>query len=366
MFGSLQDITEYKRIEEALRTSKDNLKLAQKIAHLGHWDWDIVNDDIYWSDEVYRLTGLHPGERAVGSLTEFVDAFVHPEDRALVYQSVTAALRGSPYDLELRTLRADGSYRLVHVIGETAFNSDGEPIRLFGTVQDITVQRQTEELLRTSEKLSVAGQLAAGIAHEIRNPLTVLKGFVQILSCKAQGKDEQHFALMKSELSRIESIVSELLFLAKPQCTTFQHQDIRVILEEVLTLVGSQATMKSVSISTVLDDHMPLIHCECNQLKQVFINILKNSIEAMPDGGKIRISSTVQKGRIGLRFADEGEGIPPQRLLRIGEPFYTTKPDGTGLGVMVSQKIILAHNGTMNISSLVGKGTTVTIFLPTV
>ncbi|MFB5191261.1 PAS domain-containing protein [Alicyclobacillus fastidiosus] len=366
VFGSLQDITEYKRIEEALRTSKDNLKLAQKIAHLGHWDWDIVNDDMYWSDEVYRLAGLPPGERAIGSLAEFVDVFVHPEDRAYVNQSVTAALCGSPYDLEYRALRADGLYRLVHVIGETAFNSDGEAIRLFGTVQDITVQRQTEELLRTSEKLSVAGQLAAGIAHEIRNPLTVLKGFVQILSCKAQGKDKQYFGLMKSELSRIEAIVSELLFLAKPQCTTFQRQDIRVILDEVLTLLGSEATMNCISISALLDSDLPLINCEANQLKQVFINIIKNAIEAMPDGGQISISSTIQNGGVCLRFTDEGEGIPPQSLAKIGEPFYTTKPDGTGLGVMVSQKIILAHNGTMNISSLVGQGTTVTVFLPAV
>ncbi|WAH36676.1 PAS domain-containing protein [Alicyclobacillus dauci] len=363
--GSLQDITEYKLATESLQKSKENLKLAQKIARLGHWDWDIINDDLFWSDEVYRIFGMSAADRPDTSLKGFLDS-VHPDDRDFVRQSIEDALTGESYDIEYRALLPNGRSSIVHVIGETAFGHAGTPVRLFGTVQDVTVQRQTEDMLRTSEKLSMAGQLAAGIAHEIRNPLTVLKGFVQILSHSETGDKGRYFELMESELCRIETITSELLFLAKPHGVSFEQRDIRVILQEVVVLLGTEAIMRNVLIECDYDDVVTMVTCEASQLKQVFVNIVKNAIEAMPNGGTLSIKVTRVHDSVHIQFTDEGVGIPAESVPRIGAPFYTTKPGGTGLGLMVSQKIILSHGGTLNISSQVGVGTTAEISLPAV
>ncbi|MEX2461014.1 MAG: ATP-binding protein [Paenibacillaceae bacterium] len=230
--------------------------------------------------------------------------------------------------------------------------------------RDITERRNTDELFRRSEKLSIVGQLAAGVAHEIRNPLTTLRGFVQLLHAKANG-NQQHLDIMLSELDRINFIVSEFLILAKPQAINFQKRDLVFILQDIISLLASQANLNNIQFHFDFAPHIPLINCEENQLKQVFINIIKNGMESMPDGGEI----TIQIGNLAtddvmVRIVDQGCGISEDQLARLGEPFYTNKEAGTGLGLMVSQQIIANHKGSMHFESEIGKGTTVEIILP--
>jgi PAS domain S-box-containing protein len=230
--------------------------------------------------------------------------------------------------------------------------------------RDITERRNTDELLRRSEKLSIVGQLAAGVAHEIRNPLTTLRGFVQLQHNSAKG-NQQHLDIMLSELDRINFIVSEFLILAKPQAINFQKRDLVFILQDIISLLDSQANLNNIQFRFDCAPHIPLINCEENQLKQVFINIIKNGMEAMPDGGEI----TIQVGNLAsddvmVRVVDQGVGIPEDQLARLGEPFYTNKEAGTGLGLMVSQQIIANHKGSMHFDSELNKGTTVEIILP--
>jgi len=230
--------------------------------------------------------------------------------------------------------------------------------------RDITERKKTEELLRNSEKLSVAGQLAAGVAHEIRNPLTALKGFTQFMKAGARYKT-QYLDIMISELDRIEQIINELLILAKPQAVTFQNRPLTPILHHVLSLLESQANMTNIEFHSHIPDELPAVHCEENQLKQVFINILKNAMEAMSSGGRIIISVDQSSPSVlTIMFADNGPGIPADVLNRLGEPFFTTKESGSGLGLMISQKIITEHNGCLKIESEPGEGTVVRITLP--
>lgn len=230
--------------------------------------------------------------------------------------------------------------------------------------KDITDRKRSEELLLKSEKLSVVGQLAAGVAHEIRNPLTSLKGFVQLLNSRIDGYKE-YFDIMLNELDRINFIVSEFLVIAKPQAVHYQHKDITMILLNTIALLNTQAIMNNVQIVSEFHSDIPLIRCDENQLKQVFINILNNSIEAMPNGGEIKIEVKNLDGKhILIRCIDQGCGIPKHRIPRLGEPFYTTKEKGTGLGLMVSYKIIENHRGKIHIQSEVDKGTTVDVILP--
>ena len=220
--------------------------------------------------------------------------------------------------------------------------------------------------MRRSEKLTMVGQLAAGVAHEIRNPLTTLKGFIQLQ--ERTGKvNHSHTSMMLSELDRINLIVSEFLVLSKPQAVRFQERDMRQILSEVLYLLDSQAHMHGVSFLVNYEEELPLVRCEENQMKQVFINIIKNAIEAMPDGGRIEFTvELLTSNHVQVQVRDHGIGIPKENLARMGDPFFTNKEKGTGLGLMVTQRIIFNHKGTFDIQSKENEGTVVTIALPAV
>jgi len=234
---------------------------------------------------------------------------------------------------------------------------------VYGIAKDITERKRTEELLIKSEKLSVVGQLAAGVAHEIRNPLTSLRGFVQLLQMKTT-QFEDYFQIMLTELDRINDIVSEFMVIAKPQAVKFEVKDILKIIQDVISLLESQAILSNIQIYSEFAQNIPHVKCQENQLKQVFINILKNAMESMPTGGHIYIHVTVADDNLVIRFIDEGCGISEERIAMLGEPFYTTKEKGTGLGLMVCHKIMESHHGSLLIQSQLDLGTTVELTLP--
>jgi two-component system, sporulation sensor kinase E len=232
--------------------------------------------------------------------------------------------------------------------------------------RNITEKREMEDQLRKSDTLTVVGELAAGIAHEIRNPMTALKGFIQLLQ-NSMNEDQyaMYFDVITSELKRIESIITEFLVLAKPQAISYQRKSVTVTMKETLDLLSAQASLDNVQFVTSIEEGLPDIYCEPNQLKQVFINILKNAIEVMPKGGTVSVVLSKEEGeQVLISIRDEGIGIPEDKLKKLGEPFYTTKDRGTGLGLMVSYKIVEEHNGTIEVSSELGKGTTFHIRLP--
>lgn len=265
--------------------------------------------------------------------------------------------------IETVRLKRDGTIVEVSVSTSVIRDEDGYPHSFIHVSRDMTERNRMEELLRRSEKLTTVGQLAAGVAHEIRNPLTTLKGFLQLQQEK-QILVPLHIELMLSELERINLIVSEFLILAKPQAVHFQEKDVRDILGDVVSLLDSQAHLFGIQFSATFSEYPSTVHCEVNQLKQVFINIVKNAIEAMPDGGVISMELRNTLDSVFILISDQGEGIPKDMLPKLGEPFFTNKESGTGLGLMISQRIIQAHKGHLEIQSEVGQGTTVMIKLP--
>lgn len=258
--------------------------------------------------------------------------------------------------------RKDGTCFPVEYTNKPIYEA-GDIVGSVVTFKDITERKKTEEILQYSEKLSVAGQLAAGIAHEIRNPLTAIKGFLQMMQ-NGFGENGEYYAILSSELQRIEVILDELLVLAKPQAHLFERRDLKPIVRHVVTLLGAQAIMKNIEIIPDFDPTEITIQCDENQLKQAFINFVKNAIEAMDHGGVIRVKVTAKKDRVIVRVTDQGRGIPEDRLKKIGEPFYTTKEKGTGLGMMMSYRIIENHRGQIHIESTVDEGTTVEVSFP--
>lgn len=257
----------------------------------------------------------------------------------------------------------DGSVRTFETIKVPLFNEDQSRKGLVVIGRDISDRKLAEENSRKTEKLSIVGELAACIAHEIRNPLTSLKGFLQLLQKKANKSDDYYFQIMLEELDRINTIVGELLVLSKPQDIHYEAVKIENLLSRVISLIEPQAKLYSVNMELHEENNLPNLYCEPNLLKQMFINIIKNSIEADSTKVDVEISSPNDK-HVSIKIIDNGCGIEEERLKHIGEPFYSSKEKGTGLGMTVSSRIVETHKGSLHITSELGIGTTVEVILP--
>lgn len=354
--GIARDITERKKKDQEQKRLVAILEATSDFVATA----DTHGRVLYYNRAAREMLGIGEYE----DISNITVPETHPEwaTRIILNEGIPTAAREGMWSGETAFLNREGKEIAVWqvIIAHKSFAGE---VEYYSTIaRDISIRKQTEEFLRKSDKLAIAGQLAAGVAHEIRNPLTVLKGFVQLLQPKI---DKKFFDIMISELDRINLIVSELLVLAKPQALHFQYEEMHTLLQDVVVLLDTQAIMSSVQIITEVASEVPPIKCERNQIKQVFINILKNAIEAMPSGGDIRIQVARQDaGNVLIRFIDQGEGIPQERLCKLGEPFYSNKEKGTGIGLTVSYKIIKDHRGSIQIISQVGKGTTVDIVLP--
>lgn len=256
-------------------------------------------------------------------------------------------VHGTPLDVEVRV--------------SPIYDNRGTLIAYSEMIRDVTKKLEQEQFLFQAEKLRVAGEMAAGVAHEIRNPLTVLQGFVQIMQEK-NPEDKVYTSLMLSELKRVNDIVSEFLVLAKPQALHHAVFSLNKVLEETLQLFTSESLLKNISLEYIESDEELLIFGDRNQMKQVLINLFKNSCDAIKEKGSICISASLHLSeKIVLTITDTGSGMSAETIKKIRSPFFTTKEKGTGLGLVITEKIINQHKGMMEIESTEGEGTTVTI-----
>ena len=244
---------------------------------------------------------------------------------------------------------------------------DSTVVEVIATAIDITKEKIRDKKLQQLEKLSVIGQLAAGIAHEIRNPLTSIKGFTQLVKERVHDKDlDMYLSMNLVELERINEIVNEFMLIAKPkEVLILKETNINTLLHNVIQFMEPQSNMKSIIIkpsfhSTIIAD------CDSDKLKQVLINVLKNAIEATNDSASdvhVELQETKEQEFL-IKIIDKGCGILEERQKKLFEPFYSTKEKGIGLGLLVCKRIIDIHHGRIEIESQVGIGTTVKIYLP--
>jgi signal transduction histidine kinase len=229
---------------------------------------------------------------------------------------------------------------------------------------NLIVRTQMNDELRHTEKLAAVGQFATSISHEVRNPLASLKGFTQ-LQHEKHPEDSEYYSIMINEIERISSLLDDLLVIGKPKGMKFESHNIPEIIEYVTKVMENDAINQNIAFSVKMENNLPPIECDGKHLKQVLINLIKNGMEAMPEGGEISIKAELERSdMVLLSVRDEGQGIAEKDLEQLGTPFHTTKSDGTGLGLMVSFKIIEEHNGTILYDSVEGKGTTASIKLP--
>lgn len=294
---------------------------------------------------------------------------IHIEDHALVTDYINRiAASENPLPLVYRKMHASGQPILLEGKGMPMHSDQGDLEGIVFISRDITEKKKADEYIRNSEKLAVLGELAAGVAHEIRNPLTSIKGLFSLM--KNGDFDREKYYLYNEvicdELDRIEYIVNEFMALAKPDATQYKSKvNLVQLLQDTVMLLTSEANLFNVEIRLLFKEKKIYVSCESNQIKQVFINIIKNAIDAMSEGGILTIGiKESENNTVTLIFIDNGIGIEEERLKSIGVPFFTNKEKGIGLGLTISNKIITEHKGVLKVESLAGKGTTVSISLP--
>lgn len=227
---------------------------------------------------------------------------------------------------------------------------------------DVTHIGELKEMLVETEKMLLANQLTASLVHEIRNPLTSLKGFLQLVQSGIEQREE-YYQVIIAEIEKLEKITAELLQMSRPKKREKTIHHVHHLVEDVMFLIQSQMNMRQIVFDMTLEKNLT-IECHASQIKQVLINIIKNGAEAMGNEGVIQIEAVEEKHYAVIHVRDEGKGISNEAVAELKNPFYTTKSDGTGLGLVVTEHILEAHHGHLKVYSEKNKGTVFSIWIP--
>ncbi|CAH1192851.1 Adaptive-response sensory-kinase SasA [Paenibacillus allorhizoplanae] len=363
-FSQIHDITAVKEAEVIQQQTELVLKEKEErffllLEELPDGIFIVQNGSFqYLNKAAMDIIGVSDAEEAI--YLDFMIMIVPAYHKRIQEQMQRLWLDERQDPLEFEIVCIDGENKHVEATIMQTVYKGGKAI--LGVFRDITDRKKSMERAIHADKLSMIGQLAAGVAHEIRNPLTSINGFIKLLK-DSQAK-EYYYEIIESELKRIEFITNELLILAKPNAIRFQKTCLRHLLEQVIELMSVQALMSDVEIVCEWMADEIFISCEPVKIKQVFINLLKNGIEAMPDGGVINLIALKENESALIQVQDQGCGIPPDQLAKIGQPFFTTKDSGTGLGIMITYNIIHHHGGTISIESCESAGTTFSVRFP--
>ena len=377
-YGTLTDIEDRKRAGEALQRSQFYLSEGQRVAHSGSWAFNAAGFD-YWSFELFRIYGLDPNGKPP-TVKEYLD-LVHPEDRDSMVQEIRKMLADHrPFDFTKRIVRPDGNVRYVRCVGVPVI--EGVTFKGFvGTGIDVTEQelveqerehlRQLETELAHTNRVSMLGEMAASLAHEIKQPIaaaiTSANSCIQWLTHDPPNLDRARAAASKVDKygNRAAEIIDRIRSFYRKSPPHRELVDVNGIIQEILTLLDGEATRSLVALRTELAPDLPGIMADRVQLQQVFMNLMLNGIEAMENsGGELRVKSELQDGQLQFSVSDTGVGLPMDKMDQIFSAFFTTKPQGSGMGLAISRSIVESHGGQLWASANSGGGTTFHFTLP--
>ena len=378
LHGVTRDITEQKKAEILLKKINLSLSKAQRIAHIGNWERQFEKNEMYWSDEIYRIIGRDPGE--IESIYPNFIALIHPDDRYPVKGSIEeTAKTGIMNTIQHRIVRNDGSLRDVLQQVEPMHNDKGDIIGMMGIVQDVTEWNEsvrnlhiTREQLLQAEKLSALGQLSAGVAHEILNPLNVISMALQMWHNMDDLPEEilEEIDICMRQIDRILSIADNLKQLSRVPDEKRIATDINSTIDNLLALYNAQLKLDGIEIEKQYGTDLPNIVVEPRKIEQVMINLISNARDAMI-GGKnkvLRVKTDWEEKQNLLRIivADTGTGIKREHMRKLFEPFFTTKEPGkgTGLGLSISYGIVKDHGGEIRAENNEWGGASFYIGLP--
>ncbi len=399
------DITERKRAEETLKRSEASLAEAQRVAHIGSWELDLVSDTLSWSDEVYWMFGLKP-QQFGATYEAFLDN-IHPDDREMVNKAYTESVKNkTPYNIVHRLLLKDGTVKYVNERGET-FYKRGKPVRSLGTVQDVTelkraeeklkkwsqelekrVQQRTNELEQRSQELAEANvsleemsrhksQFLANMSHELRTPLNSIIGYTKLMLDGLEGEisDEQRKDLetVYRNSQSLLTLINDLLDLSKIEAGRVTVNDeaftVAELLDDVMPAVERLAEVKGLALEYKVDPGIDHIYADRAKTKQTLINILGNAVK-FTDEGSVKLDIAERDGEFVFSVSDTGMGIKKEDLEVIFDSFKQVGPaqiagfEGTGLGLAISKQFVEMQGGRIWAESELGKGSTFTFTLP--
>jgi len=369
-----QQLAETERAVAALREREEWLELALDAGRVGIWRSDPSTGRVRLSEGLGQLLGL-PGQGEID--TAAWRERIHPDDRDRVAETIRVAVsRGQPFDAEYRIFLPSGEIGWIQVKGRVVGDRAGGRSHVFGTVADLTEKKLVETKLRFADRLIAAGTLAAGVAHEINNPLTYVLGNAELIGRRLRDFPavepvlRDSLAQMLDGLQRIRDVVADLRAFARPDADVVARIEPRVVCDAAIRIVSSLVRHRA-SVTTEYADDTPAVIANESRLGQVIVNLIINASHAMPDrpGADNQIvvrTRRLPSGEAAIDVEDNGTGISPDVLPRLFDPFFTTKQvgEGTGLGLSVCQSIVVSLQGRIDVDTTQGAGTTFSVVLP--
>jgi PAS domain S-box-containing protein len=354
----VQNITARKELEKALveseekfrsfmETASDLMFITDKDGHFTYANEAMANSLGYSKEE---LKGMH--------ITEIMTEEAMEDYKVKRQQLI--AIGEIAYESTWETKGRKKTYGELHEVA--IYDDSGNYRGSRGVFRDITERKKVEE----SQRLANLGKLAADVAHEVNNPVTIISGNAELalMDGKLPAEAEKAFKIIMSQCDQARSIVKRLLMFSKPSSGEFVEADINDSVNTVISLVETQFRHSRVKIIKKLKAKLPLIRADEKQIQEVFMNLMRNAVEAMPEGGSITVATSTEDSFVRIDFTDTGTGISEEHLKEIFDPFFTTKENGTGLGLSVCYGILKSHGGDLRYKGVHGKGTTATVLLP--
>jgi PAS domain S-box-containing protein len=379
--GTAIDVTEQELLTQELERRQAHLTEAQKLTHTGSWAWRLADrKTVHLSEEFYRIYGFDPAEGA--PTWEGYFERIHPEDR-LKWKGIVerAIVEKADYDQEFRILLPNGIVKWIRTVGHPVLSDAGDLEQFVGSSTDITELksaeqereklRQLEADLAHTNRVSTLGEMAASLAHEIKQPIaaaiTSANSCIEWLSHEPPNLDRARAAAARIDKygNRAAEIIDRIRSFYKKSAPQRELVDVNEIIHEMLTLLEGEATRSLIAMRTDLSAELPKIMADRVQLQQVFMNLMLNAIEAMnASGGELTVKSQRQDGQLQFSISDTGAGLPAEKMDQIFSAFFTTKPQGSGMGLAISRSIVESHGGQLWASADSGEGATFHFTLP--
>jgi PAS domain S-box-containing protein len=362
--------------QQALLRSKGLLAEAQRLAQLGNWELDLATGSVVWSEQMYRNAGLKREDFA--ATREAALNLIHPDERDLVSAAAREALKGGkPFDVELRFLRPDGTLRMVHCMAEVTFDAQGRPVRMFGTVQDVTARKQLEEELRQAKEAaeeanSLKSRFLANMSHEIRTPMNGVLGMTDLLAdTRLDGEQLEYVQAIKSSAVSLLDLINHILDFSKIEARKVELEEVafelRGSLESILQPLAIRAAEKGLELALRVPPELPdALLGDLGRLRQVVVNLVANAVK-FTEKGEVLLSVSWEpdyqgQGCFHFVVSDTGIGIPEHQQQRIFDPFsqadasITRSHGGTGLGLSICAGIVELLGGCIWVESTPGRG----------
>ena len=370
VYGAGQNITETVEAERALKASEERYRAVSELTSDFAYSFAIRPDGTFYNkwmtDAFTRITGFTCDE--LETEEDWLN-LIHPEDRRMIQNHLQSLAKKQPAVDELRIVTKDRKILWLLIHTHPIWSDEEDRMLQFnGAAQDISNRKQMQLQAQGAERLAALGQLAAILAHEINNPLQALRSGFRLLTNYSleEEKRRRYLEIASQEVERLIVIVERMLNFYRPSTEKREMTDVNRLVKEVLLLLDKKLQHQGIVVQSHLQEDLPLARVVPGQIKQVFLNIILNAMDAMTSGGDIIVETgwEAMSGELWIGFTDTGEGMSPDEMSQIFDPLYTSKPKGTGLGLAISQNIVEQYKGRIDVISQKGEGSTFTVLLP--